>query len=68
VVVILEHDRQAEPARNEYKLLATKKTSTMQKELAAAGAEGFSFVGLTVAPTNMGGNELVSILRRPAAK
>lgn len=67
VVVILEHDRQAEPARNEYKLLATKKTSTMEKELAEAGAEGFSFVGLTVAPT-MGGNELVGILRRPAAK
>ena len=68
VVVILEHDRQAEPARSEYKLLATKKTSTMQKELQEAGAEGFSFVGLTVAPTTTGGNELVSILRRQAAK
>lgn len=68
VVVILEHDRQAEPARDEYKLLATKKTSTMRKELAEAGSEGFSFVGLTVAPTAMGGNELVGILRRPVAR
>lgn len=48
----------------EYKVLATNKTSTMQKELAEAGDQGFAFVGLTVAKTLMGGDEEVSILRR----
>jgi hypothetical protein len=36
----------------------------MQKELQEAGAEGFEFVGVTVADTAMGGTEVVSILRR----
>jgi hypothetical protein len=67
VVVILERelDREADAAAHEYKLLATKKTSTMQKGLREAGDAGFHFVGLTVASTTFGGNELVSILRRP---
>jgi hypothetical protein len=68
VVVILERDIEAESAQWEYKLLATKKTSTMQKELNEAGAEGFIFVGVTVGDTLMGGKEVVSILRRPALK
>jgi hypothetical protein len=65
VVVILELDRDVpERPRYEYKLLATKKTGTMQKELADAGAQGFDFVGVTVGETSFGGNEVVSILRR----
>lgn len=65
VVVILEVDRQSKDrATYEYRLLATKKTSTMQKELSEAGAQGFQFVGVTVAETSFGGNEVVSILRR----
>ena len=68
VVVILERDSEAKEAQWEYKLLATKKTSTMQKELNEAGAEGFIFVGVTVGDTLMGGKEVVSILRRPALK
>jgi hypothetical protein len=48
----------------EYRLLASKKTSTMQKELAEAGDQGFGFVGMTVAKTLVGGDEVVSILRR----
>ena len=68
VVVILERDIEATPAQWEYKLLATKKTSTMQKELSEAGAEGFVFVGVTVGDTLIGGKEVVSILRRPALK
>lgn len=65
VVVILELDRDApERPRYEYKLLATKKTGTMQKELAQAGTQGFEFVGVTVGETAFGGNEVVSILRR----
>jgi hypothetical protein len=65
VVCILERDTEATVSRWEYRLLATKKTSTMQKELQDAGAEGFAFVGVTVAQTAFGGTEVVSILRRP---
>lgn len=65
VVVILERDSEAKPMKWEYKLLATKKTSTMQKELNEAGNEGFVFVGVTVGDTAIGGREVVSILRRP---
>ncbi len=64
-VVILERDREVKdrPAF-EYRLLATSKTSTLQKELAEAGAAGYQFVGLTVADTAIGGAEVVSILRK----
>jgi hypothetical protein len=65
VVVILERDREAEKLTWEYKLLATSKTATMQKELSEAGEAGFSFVGVTVASTSLGGKEVVGILRRP---
>jgi hypothetical protein len=64
VVVILEKDKEANLVRYEYRLLATSKTSTMQKELQEAGDAGFAFVGLTVASTALGGNEIVSILRK----
>jgi len=64
VVIILERDRNKPSSHYEYKLLATKKTSTMQKELSRAGDTGFEFVGLTVGTTRFGGAELVSILRR----
>jgi hypothetical protein len=67
VVVILERDREVTSKdRWEYRLLATSKTSTMQKELSEAGAQGFEYVGMTVASTAMGGNELVTITRRKA--
>lgn len=65
VVTILERDEAAaRPERHEYRLLATKKTSTLQKELNEAGEQGFHFVGLTVAETFVGGTETVCILRR----
>ena len=66
VVVILEREAgKAAGASWEYRLLATKKTGTLQKELAAAGAAGYEFVGMTVARTLVGGSEIVAILRRP---
>jgi hypothetical protein len=68
VVVILERDPEMKVALWEYKLLATKKTSTMDKELNEAGAAGYQFVGVTVGETLIGGKEVVSILRRPRAK
>ena len=63
VVVILELDREnRSKARYEYKLLATNRTSTMQRELQEAGEAGFKFVGVTVSKTRFGGREVVSIL------
>jgi hypothetical protein len=67
VVVILERDtEQASKVRHEYRLVATKKTSTLEKEVADAGQQGFGFVGLTVSQTAIGGAEVVAILRRKA--
>lgn len=64
VAVILGRDTEGARQRIEYKLLATSKTSTMQKELQALGDAGFRSVGLTVAKTAFAGSELVCILRR----
>jgi hypothetical protein len=66
VVCILERD-EARPASaaSEYQLVATSKTSTLQKELQALGDQGFDALGLTVAQTAFGGSELVVITRRP---
>ncbi len=64
VVVILERDKDAESQTFEYKLFATSKTGTLQKELAGAGGVGFEIVGMTVAKTSLGGRELVAIMRR----
>lgn len=63
VSVILESDPNAKK-RIEFKLLATTRTSTMQKELQQAGAEGFEFLNVTVGGTAFGGKEVVSMLRR----
>jgi len=51
----------------EYKLLATNRTSTMQKELQEAGEGSFQIIGMTVGKTLVGGNEVVAILRRSTA-
>lgn len=64
VAVIMERDDSKPQAKIAYRLLATAKTSTMQKELDEAGADGFDLVGMTVAKTSFGGSELVSILRK----
>jgi hypothetical protein len=63
VVVILERQDGSKTAY-EYKLLATNRTSTMQKELNEVGRDGFLLCGMTVAETAFGGREVVSILRR----
>ena len=66
VSVILEHSSSSAKRRIEFKLLATTKTSTMQKELKEAGEAGFEFLEVMVGSTAMGGKEVVSILRRYA--
>jgi hypothetical protein len=65
VVCILERDKDAGAERSQYKLVATSKTSTLQKELLEAGRIGYQVLGMTVGKTALGGNELVAILRRP---
>lgn len=64
VVVIMELDNIE--GKEEYQLLATTKTSTMQKEMNQVAAQGFTFCGITVAETSFGGKELVVIMKRPA--
>jgi len=67
VVCILERDSSLNE-RADYRLVATSKTSTLQKELAQAGAAGFQIVGITVGKTALGGNELVAITRHVRAQ
>ena len=64
VVVIMELDNDASPARYEYLLLATSRTSTLQEELTEVGQRGFELVGLTVGQTAFAGDEVVVITRR----
>jgi hypothetical protein len=65
VVCILERDKDSGEPRSQYKLLATSRTSTLQKELTDAGLIGYQIMGMTVGKTAIGGNEIVAILRRP---
>jgi hypothetical protein len=63
VVVLME--RTSEPStRYEYRLLATSKTSTLQKELQEAADAGWHAVGQTVFESLMGGKETAGILER----
>lgn len=62
VSIILE--RGAGKRRLDYKLLATSKTSTMEKELKEAGAAGYEFLGVIVGKTAFGGSEVISLLRK----
>ena len=64
VVCILERDKNAKSSPVQYKLVATSKTSTLEKELLEAGAAGYEVIGMTVGKTALGGNELVAITRR----
>ena len=66
VAIILERalDQPAKPVQ--FKLLATTKTSTMQKELNQAGEQGFEFLGMTVGETSFGGDEVLCLLRKAA--
>ncbi len=67
VVVVMAKDDQAAPsAKRIYKLLATSKTSTMQKELQALGDEGFEYKGQTVFESGFAGREVVVIMERIA--
>ncbi|MEE2638275.1 MAG: hypothetical protein VYE68_13715 [Acidobacteriota bacterium] len=64
VVVILERDDDAPALQYDYLLLATTRTSTLEEELSEAGQHSYEFMGLTVAETAFGGEEVVVITRR----
>ncbi|MGH9387501.1 MAG: hypothetical protein ACRD2N_24840 [Vicinamibacterales bacterium] len=67
VVVILQKDpTESNRTRWEYRLLATSKTSTLEKELRDASELGFEVLAMTVGKTAMGGSEMVVITRRRA--
>lgn len=63
VVSIVERGADAE-SKFVYKLFATARTSTLQKEINDGGRDGFQALGMTVGKTAIGGNELVVIARR----
>ena len=65
VAVILERnvDTPAKPSY-QYKLLATKRTSTLQKELDQIGKDGYEALAMTVGETAIGGAELIIITRK----
>jgi hypothetical protein len=60
----MERDKEVTGQSSDYKLLATTKTSTLEKELREAGAAGYELMGMTVAKTAIGGKELVAIMRK----
>ena len=64
VVVIMARAGEAANGRFKYKLLATTKTSTMQRELQTAGDAGFEYKGQTVFVSAFSGDEVVVILER----
>lgn len=61
-VALLSPQKVAAQDQVTYKVLATSKTSTMQKELQAAGAAGYRFVAVMGGETAMGGSEVVVLL------
>jgi len=61
---IVERGSAGSKVRYEYRLVATARTSTLERELQEAAADGFIAVDLTVGKTALGGNEVVVITRR----
>jgi hypothetical protein len=65
VVVVMQRSLESGSAgRYQYKLLATNKTSTMEKELQQAADEGFQYCGQTVFKSTFGGDEVAIIVER----
>ncbi|MBN2430126.1 MAG: hypothetical protein JXQ27_01565 [Acidobacteria bacterium] len=64
VVLVLERDPRRPNVRYAYRLLATTRTSTMEKELIPQGENGYLIRGLTVGDTAFGGHELLVILEK----
>ena len=63
VVVVMER-RDGDATKYEYRLLATSRTSTLEKEMQDAAATGFNVVGQTVFNSTFGGAESSAILEK----
>lgn len=63
IAVIMELDP-SKTRHTFYRVLATSRTSTMQKELMELGERGYVLLGLTVGQTAFGGDEIVAILKK----
>ena len=63
VAVIMELDATME-THSSYRLLATTKATTMQKELREVGAPGYVLLGFSVGKTGVGGSEIIAILKK----
>jgi hypothetical protein len=63
-VVVMERAEPDTSGPRRYRLVATNKTSTLEKELNQAGGEGFIFKGVTVFESAFGGREVAVILER----
>jgi hypothetical protein len=57
-----------DPEVHQYKLLATSRTSTMEKELQDAANQGYEYLTQTVYETAFSGKEVVIILERDPAR
>ena len=64
VVIMSRRPGEDNEGRYQYKLLATQRTSTMEKEIQEAGDAGYVYVGQTVFNTLFGGDEVTVILER----
>jgi hypothetical protein len=65
VVVVVVKSRSGDSQGRHYKLLATSRTSTLEKELQQAGDEGFEYRGQTIFESAFGGKEVSVILEQP---
>jgi hypothetical protein len=64
VVVIMERDKDQPTPTEDYLVIATSKTSTLEKEMNESGTKGYQAVAMTVGTTALGGKELVVLARR----
>lgn len=65
VAIVQKSSGDTDAVRYQYRLIATSKTSTLEKELKELADAGFQAVDLTVGKTALGGSEIVVITRRP---
>lgn len=64
VVVIMERDKDNPTPTEDYLVIATSKTSTLEKEMNESGAKGYQAVAMTVGATALGGKEILVLARR----
>ena len=68
VVAMIKDAGEVALGTRQYRLLATNKTSTMQKELQQAAVEGYEYKDQTVFESQYGGKEVAVIMERDPSK